>query len=212
VPARATGRTAAVALALALGLAGCGTGLKAQTYEERATADSTNQAVGALALRGVRVLAPPNGTSYAAGSDATVALTVVNQGSQPDHLTTVTSDAADSVDVVDATGKTTTLTVAPQASVSSVALVLKGLNREVRPGTYVSLTMTFAESGSRQMLVPVQLTDSQAPNTNVKVPDTDSEGNPLPEGPSGADQPDPTTDPIGDNNAGTGGASPPPAG
>lgn len=209
--ARAAGRTAAVALALALGVAGCGTGLRAQTYEERATADSTNEAVGALALRGVRVLAPPNGTSYAVGSDATVALTVVNQGSQADRLTTATSDAADSVEILDATGKAGTFSVPPQASVSSGALVLHGLKREVRPGTYVSLTLTFADNGSRQLLVPVQLTDSQAPNTNYKVPDTDSEGKPLPEGPSGADQPETQSDPIGGNNGGTSGASPPPA-
>ena len=59
----------AVSASVLLLLTGCGTGLKAQTYLEKSTADSTNDAIGFLAIRNLAVLGPPVGTSYPAGGE-----------------------------------------------------------------------------------------------------------------------------------------------
>ena len=60
---RPLARVAASACAL-LVLTGCGTGLRAQTYLEKSTADSTNDAVGFLAVRNLAVMGPTTGTVW----------------------------------------------------------------------------------------------------------------------------------------------------
>ncbi len=184
LPSVSTTRAVGVALALALGLSGCGAGLRAQTYQERATSDSTNEAIGAIAVRNIRVLPPTRGDSYPVGSDARVAFTLVNEGAEGDRLTSVTTDSAATVAVVGADGRPATLDVPAQSgAVASYAFVLRGLTRELRPGQYVQMELTFATNGAEAMLVPVEVTGIPGPRrTGYRVPETDSVGNPVLEG------------------------------
>ena len=213
---RAT-RAAGIAVALALGLTGCGAGLRAQTYQERATSDSTNDAIWALAIRHLRVLPPAAGQTLAVGGDARVGLVVVNEGADADRLTTVTSDAASSVEVLGPDGRPGSLTAPPGTATSGYVLVLHGLTRRLSPGQYVQLELAFATNGSRTMLVPVEVTGTPGPRREgYKVDETDSSGEVVVEGGGkqapGAEPPDVVSDPLGDENGGRGATAAPPAG
>lgn len=175
------GAVPALVIALALGLTGCGAGLKAQTYQERTVADATNDAVGALALRNVFVQ-PPRGEAgrYTVGEDARVVLTVVNEGTEGDRLVNATTDAASSVAVADPTGQASSLTVGPLATTEGYSLVLRGLTRDLRPGEYVNLSLTFQVNGTQEMLVPIALTNTPGPKREgYHIVETDSAGKPL---------------------------------
>lgn len=177
VPARRL--APAVGLATALLLAGCGAGQGAQTYQEKATADATNENVGAIAVRNLAVSAPDSGTVLRQGSDAPVTVTLVNGGTDPDTLVSVTSPAAAGVEIV---GPGSSLTVPARGTTgSSYSLLLQGLTRDLDTGTYVSLTLTFAQNGRKELLVPVQVTPEGAPRPSASyvVPEVDSAGKPL---------------------------------
>jgi copper(I)-binding protein len=133
----------------------CGASLDAQTYQERNNAESSNSAVGALALRNVAVVAPRSAKGYGIGDDATVVLTVTNRADQRDRLVEVTSSAAREV-VVLAGGSERELVVPALGSTgSAVELELRGLTRPLRPGEYVDLTLRFANNGTAEVLAPV---------------------------------------------------------
>lgn len=174
-------RTSTVALGLAAGLllVGCGAGQRAQVYQERTTADATNDSVGAIAVRNLAVEAPTEGRVLPQGSNARLVVTLVNEGGDDDTLTSVTSPAAASVRIL---GPSSTVPV-PRLSSSpgEYSLVLTGLTRDLPTGTYIELTLNFERNGGKTMLVPVQTTPSGAPRPTgeYKVPDTDSAGKPL---------------------------------
>ena len=172
----------ATGLAALLLVAGCGSGQRAQTYQERTTADATNEAIGTIAVRNLAVSAPTTGTVYPVGSSAPVTVTLVNEGGEPDTLVSASSPAASSVVV---TGPTPQLQV-PRlgATDPTYGLLLQGLTRPLQTGTYIELTMRFQRNGEKTMLVPVQVKPEQVARTAspYKVAETDSEGNPLPEG------------------------------
>lgn len=197
---RPLARVAASACALLL-LTGCGTGLRAQTYLEKSTADSTNDAIGFLAVRNLAVLGPSTGTSWPAGGSAPMKVTFVNEGGEEDRLVSASSPAATSVRIVGPSP----LTV-PPLGVSDPAsgLVLEGLTRELPGGSYVDVTLSFERNGSKTMLVPVQIVPGQVPREDhdYHVNETDSEGNPIVE--EGAPQEgdnvvDDEGNPAGDN-------------
>ena len=198
LPSRTTRRSAravGLTLALALGLSGCGAGLRAQTYQERTTSDSTTEAIGAIAVRHIRVLPPPDGQSYDIGDDARVAFVLVNEGARPDRLVSVTTDSASSVAVAGPGGKPATLTVPAQSGgISQYTFVLRGLTRELRPAQYVQMELVFAENGAETMLVPIEVTGTPGPKREgYHVGETDSEGNPLPEEEEEEEQEEPGT-------------------
>ncbi len=179
---RAT-RTAGAVLALALGLSGCGAGFRAQTYQERTTSDSTNEAIGALAIRHIRVLPPQRGQCvYPQGSAARVAVVIVNEGVEEDRLASVTSDAG-TVEVNGSGGRTISpaqMVVPGVSTVSQYSFVIRDLRRELRPGNYVTMTLTFQRNGSEEMLVPVEVTNRPGPQReHYEVAHTDSAGNPI---------------------------------
>lgn len=196
-------RVAASASALLL-LTGCGTGLRAQTYLEKSTADSTNDAIGFLAIRNLAVLGPPAGTTYPAGTDARVKVTVVNEGGEEDRLLSASTPVASGVRVV---GPTPTLTVPSLGSTDpAYGLVLEGLTRELPGGSYIDLTLSFERNGTKTMLVPVQIVPGQVPREDhdYHVPETDSEGDPIVEETEGAEPGgdnviEPESNPAGDN-------------
>jgi copper(I)-binding protein len=157
---------AAAVLPLALATA-CGSGLHAQTYEERTTQDATNQNIGQLALRDVAILPPQNAAAeLALGSDALATLTVVNPSKDADTLLSVSSPAAASVDLVDGTGHVVPNVQIPafgSAGPQEFSLALRGLVKALRPGNYVDMTFTFEANGSKHFLVPVKVYDNPVP-------------------------------------------------
>ena len=146
---------ALLALATAVSVSACGASMDAQTYQERNNAESTNSAVGALALRNIAVEAPPSGGVYEVGDDATVILTVTNAAAEEDTLVEVTSSAAREVAVI-AGGSERDLVVPGLGSTGDfVELELRGLTRPLRPGEYVDLVFRFADNGTAEVLAPV---------------------------------------------------------
>ncbi|MCW2681243.1 MAG: hypothetical protein JWM62_2644 [Frankiales bacterium] len=147
--------TGLLALATAVSVSACGASLDAQTYQERNNAESTNAAIGSLALRNVAVEAPSDDAGYEVGEDATVVLTVTNAADEEDRLVEVTSSAAQEV-VVLAGGRERDMVVPPLGSTGSfVTLELRGLSRPLRPGEYVDLTFRFESNGTTDLLAPV---------------------------------------------------------
>ncbi len=168
------------ALASALVLTGCGSGQDAQTYEPRYLADglSVDYNAGAIAVRNVSIRPPAEGAVYEEGSDALVTLTIVNPTQEPDSLIGASSPVAASVDIA---GAPDPLVVEGGASSpNGFNLVLRDLSRELATAEYVEITLDFERGGSVTMNVPVEITGEEPEEVEYEVPETDSEGNPLP--------------------------------
>ena len=150
--------TGLLAVATAMSVSACGASLDAQTYQERNNAESSNAAVGQLAIRDVAVAPPRSAKGYEVGDDAIVKITVTNAGTEPDRLIEVTSSAAREVAVI-AGEKEGDLVVPPLGSTGSfVTFELRGLTRALRPGEYVDLSLRFADNGTTDLLAPVMTT------------------------------------------------------
>ena len=216
LPSRAPRRSlAAGVLAGALLLTGCGAGQDAQTYEPRANGDgdSVDGGVGAIAIRHVSVRAPQIGQEYAAGQDALVDLTIINSGTSEDALVGASSPEAASVDIA---GAPVPLVIAPRSTAErGYNLVLRDLREELFTAEYVEITLEFREAGSVTLNVPVSITFEEPEEVEYEVPETDSEGNPLPqdESPAGDEEegsegvetgsgPDSAAGPEGDSSQG----------
>ena len=211
-PSRRRGALAVSSAAALLLLTGCGSGQKAQTYLEKATAEATNDVIGALSVRALAVLPPEDGISYPAGGDAPLSMIVVNEGAERDVLLDATTDAA--ADVVVAAGPSSQFVVEPlQTSDLSYEFELQGLTRPLMTAEYIELTLSFERNGTKTFMVPVATTNEQvaAGDTTYQVAETDSEGEPIPpeearpetdtdggEAPQGDAAPEGDTDPRGD--------------
>lgn len=174
---------AAVLLLVAPLLAACAAGRDAQTINTDTVNDAAGADVGALQVRNV-YLAAPETSLYGKGGDAPMYLTVANSSRSPDTLTAVSSAAAASVSVMQSgtsgaggapsaspngTGSGPTfvggsgfpLTVPGGSALAlrpdSTYLILRGLNRQLKPGQSVQVTFTFAGAGSTTLTVPVEL-------------------------------------------------------
>lgn len=150
--------TGLLAAATAVTVSACGAGLDAQTYQERNSASSTDASTGELQLRDVAIEAPRNDEGYEVGDDAIVTLTVTNRGGEDDRLVEVTSSAAREVAVVAGGRERPMVVPAGGSTANAVTLELRGLTRPLRPSEYVDLTFRFADNGTVDLLVPVELT------------------------------------------------------
>lgn len=150
---------ALAAAGLSVALTGCGASLQPQTYQERTVADGTNAAVGAIAVRNVYLVPPESGEMYEAGSDAEVRLTLANDGPEDDRLVEVTSPAASSVQLLE-DGTEVGEVDLPRLGTTGglLSLRLEGLSEELRPGTYVELTLRFERNGEVTISAPVATT------------------------------------------------------
>lgn len=147
-----------LAVATAMSVSACGASMDAQTYQERTNAESTNTAVGQLAVRGVAVEAPRTDKGYDVGDDATVMITVTNAGSDADRLVEVTSSAAREVVVLAGDDEGDLVVPARGSTGDFVTLELRGLTRALRPGEYVDLSLRFADNGTTDLVAPVMTT------------------------------------------------------
>jgi hypothetical protein len=177
-------RRLGVALAAVLLTASCAAGQHAPTSDVVPAIDGTHGKVGSMLLDGV-ALHTPSASSYPAGSNVQLSITLVNNGKAADTLVNVTSTAftgwgvVDNADVASATSASdadTGLTIdagsaqrlslaanGASADASPRTLVLMGLTKGASPlfpGTTVDLTFRFATAGTTTLQVPVQLTAS----------------------------------------------------
>jgi copper(I)-binding protein len=185
-------RRLGIAVAGVLLAAGCAAGQHAQTAQVRPGIDGTLGSVGAISLDGVAVHAP-SGASYAKGSNAQLALTIVNDGTSPDTLVSVTSPSfagwgiAANSDADTSTPTATGLTIQPgtaqrlgvadlggSADLSDRTVVLTSLEQQLFPGNTVEITFRFARSGSATLRVPVQLRDAPSEGATLQVDPSES--------------------------------------
>jgi copper(I)-binding protein len=150
--------TAALALAAAA-LAGCGTGMEAQTYQQKGRQDSARADLNQLVVRNLHVQGPLAGV-IPAGGDAVLTGSFVNQGGTADRLRDVTSDLATSVTLTLDGKPVTGIPVPAQGASGTWTAVLSGLTRDVRPGEYIPVSLTFATNGRTTLEVPVQTGDN----------------------------------------------------
>lgn len=152
--------TGLLAIATATTVSACGASLDAQTYQERPTAGGINDAVGTLALRNISIPPPPIGDVFPEGADVPMIFTVVNAATETDRLLEVTTPAAQEVLILDGTQREAAVLDlgGVGTTANDVVLLLRGLTRELRPGEYVAMTFRFAENGTAELLIPVELT------------------------------------------------------
>lgn len=161
-------RTVTAALLLPLVLTACGSGRSPLTYGDRDQGDSSQAIADRLTVLNVRVLPAKDGAAHLAGSDARVALTIVNEAREPDALVGVTTDAAASVALVKDTVPAERVPVPALGSTDAgYSLVLRGLTRPLRSGQYVTLTLTFATARSAEVLVPVSTSAEVRPRASA---------------------------------------------
>lgn len=150
---------AALALGLPLVLTACGASLNAQTYLERPTSDGTNAAVGAIAVRNIRVVPPEDGEVHQAGEDVEVRVTFTNDGPEDDVLVGATSDTAESVQL-QVSGDDVERVELPRLGTTGdgVTLVLADIAEQLRPGNYIAITLRFERNGEVTTGTPVETT------------------------------------------------------
>jgi hypothetical protein len=163
ISGRATKRTlAAAALALALPvLAGCGFDSKDETSHEHSPVQAATNQIGAIRIRDAFITTPQ--TAGLAAPDATVTsylvVTLVNNGSKPDTLTSVTT----SLGTVTPSGGAVTLPPGVVIQISDPDIDPSAPTLSVTApaptvGTTEPVTFAFANAGTTRALdVPVVL-------------------------------------------------------
>ena len=156
--------------AVALALVGCGAGQVTQTDSQVSAVDGAYGNVGnSIALRNVLLPYPRNPQgNYATGSSVPVLLTIVNQGTDPDELISVSSPVAGQVMLIGTTqipaGTTLRSTIAgsttgtqqPTSPLDVGELrVLLTTNQPVRAGLNTPITFEFRNAGKLTLPVPM---------------------------------------------------------
>jgi copper(I)-binding protein len=157
--------------AMTLAVSGCAAGQYAQTAEQVAAIDGANGTVGDIAVLNAR-LAPTTRSSYPAGSNVRVLLYISNAGFTADTLESVSSSAATSVKITgDAALPPQTL--ADFAGETGTEVTLTGLLQELHYGVSIPMTFSFANAGSIDLNVPIQLPPERSTNretVNIQPP------------------------------------------
>jgi copper(I)-binding protein len=144
----------AAAAALIPVLAGCEAGNNAPTLHWHQPTDGAGTVIGSIAIRDVFVLGAPANASLAAGTSAGLFFALVNSG-HPDTLISVTAaGAAKSVTLI---GGPVTLATDQSVLLSGPQpkVILHGLTRALSGGSFIRVTMTFKNAGSKTLNVPV---------------------------------------------------------
>jgi copper(I)-binding protein len=178
-------RLPAAGAVLTLALTGCGATLDAQTYQEKSQSDSTNTAVGTIALRGVSVEPGGSDRTLDEGDDAEVFLVLTNDDDEADTLLEVTSPDAESVELlVDGEESPDGIEVPALGSTGdSATLRLVSLTEELREGEYTTMTFRFERNGTIEVPVPVQT--SGRTDRPVYTGEEGGEGEPALQAPAG---------------------------
>lgn len=152
----------ALIAAMTLAVSGCAAGQYSQTADQVAAIDGANGTVGNIAVLNAR-LAPTARESYPAGSDARLLLHISNDGFTADTLESVTTSAAQSVEINgDATIPPQTL--ADFAGLTGTEVVVTGFAAEQFYGVSIPMTFSFANAGSIDLNIPIQLPPERSTN------------------------------------------------
>jgi copper(I)-binding protein len=178
---RATGGRVrlAIAVSVALLVSACAAGQQAQTVQETPVNDANDANVGDIAIRAVAVRTP-SGNFYPKGSSAEMQVVIVNVGSKPDALTSITSPAfsgwrstskGGTATGVSASQGSQRVTLPPGNRVSfgvpdaTRVLEVTGIKENLWPGTVIRVTFAFQQAGTKLVFVPIQL--SSTPGTQT---------------------------------------------
>lgn len=149
-----------LALGAALVLAGCGAGQITQTDSQQPAVNGTYAQVKTIALRNAAVQYPEGGASgYPAGATPSLTLTIVNQGTQDDTLTSVALDGG------------------AAATIGGAKTIVAGHALVIGPGDAVESTNEAASSSAPSTTgsAPVTTgtaTSSEAPSSSATEPAT----------------------------------------
>ena len=146
--------TIATAVALIPAVAGCAAGLNAQTIRPFDTTDGASRVFHNISIRNVFVLGPELNGTLQPGQTAGMFLALVNNGG-PDQLTAVS--APGTATAVTISGGTVNLSQRQPALLTGPMpdVVLTGLTRRLNAGQSVPIALTFRNSGTVVMIVPV---------------------------------------------------------
>ncbi len=154
---------AAAVLSAAVLSAGCGTGLQAQTYAPRDVAEGTNATAGSLEIRNLGVERGSMGSADPSAAPLPLSIVtgvIVNTGSEADALVSATSTAAGSVQLLTPEGDQNLAIPAGGSTGADWALRLDALPAPLTPGTFITVTLTFAKAPRTTLQVPVRAGDN----------------------------------------------------
>ena len=141
-------------------LAGCEAGNGAPVLEFHPAANGAEGSTDSLTVSDAFILGGPNGQAVPAGGSASMFLSIYNGGSTADKLLGVdTAGAAKSVQLAGGTipipAQNMTNLEGPRPKV-----VLRGLSKQLVAGTTVDVLLSFQNSGSVELSVPVEARDT----------------------------------------------------
>jgi copper(I)-binding protein len=176
---------AALAVAVVpVALAGCGAGQRAQTANEFSVVDGASANVGLMGVRNAGITAPADPAGYTKGGQATLSMTVINNGNSADTLVSVTTPSAARATIAaptptaaasTAATATTGISVPANGAVAvgtatgSAKITLANLSARLVPGELVSVTMNFRGAGQVTLQLPVKLVAGQTGGQTVDV-------------------------------------------
>lgn len=177
-------RTGAAVGALALLLTGCGAGQIAQTAEQVSTGGGAAAQAGSILVRDAQFTYDgpvPGDAVYRPGDDATLQVTIVNEGRGADTLISVSSPVAGSGRIVgDArVPGDQTLTAGYDQPIAQVTLPyanavdisLLGITEPIRAGMTYPVVFTFERAGEVQVEVPVENPEMLPPRAREPEPE-----------------------------------------
>ena len=183
----ALGRASAAGVVTALALTGCAAGQRAQTAHEFSVVDGISADVGTIGLRNAGVTHPASPSGYPANSTATLTLVLVNNGSGPDQLVSVSTNAAKTVALTPAappSGAVATPAAATPANAITIPargmvpvgsatgnaeITLGGLSSALVPGQTISVTFVFQNAGTLATQLAVKLVPGDTGGPSVDV-------------------------------------------
>jgi len=160
-----SGKTAAGRLLLGAGvlamlipaIAGCEAGNDAPTLEFHSASSGAQTVVDGLRITNVFVLGAPAGSTVPVGASASLFLSIYNGGTSSDTLESVTAPGS---------AASITLSGGPVALPANAApvnltgpepeAVLENLTTPLRGGSFIPVTLQFAQAGAVHMQVPVE--------------------------------------------------------
>lgn len=150
-------RSCAPIAVLLLILCGCASSQKQDTAEQvRAEAgQSASGDVGSVIVREAWI-PPPPGRDYPSGSGVIVGLTLVNNGSSWDSLTSVTTPDAPRVALSQFNIAQDFISLTTNPNRIDAAAQLVGITDTMSPGERVPMTFHFSSAGSLTLQVPVR--------------------------------------------------------
>ncbi|TKJ20018.1 copper chaperone PCu(A)C [Blastococcus sp. CCUG 61487] len=172
--------TLGVALLFPVTLSACSAGQVTQTATQDRDQTGSMARVGSIELRQVQLLYPPRGTSYDAGDDADLRVSIVNSGQEADRLVSVEGEGFASAEL---SGDTTRAALAgrPLGSVpvvesngielparstvfvgeDDVTITLTDLEESLTVGQYLTLVFTFENAGEVTVRATVDTPDEE---------------------------------------------------